>query len=673
MFKDNELDNYDLTTYHIKFFMVSEYDFVNGNLDSPSKVVIAESGVTSQIFVEELDFTSYISLNKTARNSNAVNFQLTMREFSGATLIDKIFAASLELGINNYMQCPYMIEISFRARSTETGEPYTPKNLRWIYPVLIQGIETNVSIGGAAYEVKAFTHGAIGQKSEFGTLAKALKVENATEMKDATDQMADILDKQESDKSATNTSLPNKYEITYPNVNPATGELTTGPNEIASFRLGKGHPADASKTVSTKTGDNADGTKKNPQFTAGMSVQDAINTLLTNSPDYQKNALQTDGSAATGESDPTKMKILHKVITKSEMLDYDNTRGDYQRKFIYQIVPYKMGTLIAGTSDANANGATKYNLYKHNGLLEKRYQYLYTGQNDQIIEFDIKFNQSWYVNMPSQGGVATSMSSTTEGSTFNMFAADYHSLKADIAAFTANRANLKGSSDNDVKALESKINTSFASAEEKAELNKLLKTATTPRMDPAAPSNYGKNTVLRKQTSKNTNTSVIAGVNYVSDFNLDVTLHKLTPIRFAEVTSSQVPPLVDYINNIESSKTAGRKRVNSLFDQAFSGNSGDLVNIELIIKGDPYWMGPPNATEPVPGPGTGAQVFMMFSTRTPELPDVDTGLINNRPTAMNGIYAVRQVDHRFANGQFTQTLFGVREPAIKAGDTANDE
>lgn len=155
-------------------------------------------------------------------------------------------------------------------------------------------------------------------------------------------------------------------------------------------------------------------------------------------------------------------------------------------------------------------------------------------------------------------------------------------------------------------------------------------------------------------------------------------------------------------------QNAGQTLLSALFEQAESPISGDLLNIELRVKGDPYWLEPnphyintaptsafrrllanrglePNAQggvasistngneqDDIPVANTSAQqTLMVFRSFSPQEFDSETGLTpppDASVNALTGVYAVKEVTHSFAGGEFTQTLHGIRDVNINIRD-----
>lgn len=104
------------------------------------------------------------------------------------------------------------------------------------------------------------------------------------------------------------------------------------------------------------------------------------------------------------------------------------------------------------------------------------------------------------------------------------------------------------------------------------------------------------------------------------------------------------------------------------------GASADMVNLELKILGDPYWLsdsGPGNYTVTIAGPdqetkdGTmnyeSVDIFTWVEFRVPDDVDPESGNYKFSTTSgFSGIYRITQVENEFSEGLFTQTLTGVR-------------
>jgi hypothetical protein len=67
-FLPNILDDYDLPSYNFKLYMLPDTQVYKGNYDSKYGVIIAQSGVTGQIGIDDVQITSYLAPNVYQKN-----------------------------------------------------------------------------------------------------------------------------------------------------------------------------------------------------------------------------------------------------------------------------------------------------------------------------------------------------------------------------------------------------------------------------------------------------------------------------------------------------------------------------------------------------------------------------------------------------------------------------
>jgi hypothetical protein len=683
-FSENILDNFDLPSYNFTLFMVSDIDSAAGDVYNKDKrIVIAQSGVTSKVSIEDVNITSVQGLGLKNRTGTATQFTFTIKEAYSASLIDNIYLSSLELGISNYMKCPYYLELKFTGRSNDSSKPIEQNELSgktWLYPIIITQIASTVTSSGAEYEVTAAPYHQVAQTDQYGIIDKALTI-NAGTIGEAIDEIKDALNQRQEEKYLSSQYKKDTFEFDvdekirdYSIVNVAhineQSALTDAQKNNAEQKI------------------EADPNKKTVHFDAKKSILSIIDELLSSSEEYQKNIKKSEtpkGSEHDKDRSNT-MKKLHRVETEAWIKEFDIGRGDYSRLFRYIVLPYETGTLMASPTETNLDYSdAKYSEYKRRKLLQKHYNYLFTGKNDQVINFDIKFNFAWFVNVPRQGGVFTDFVQTNIGRKFKPSYKEYTELKRKIAKYLSKIPTKDKVSKNDVEfeRLRQEINNSELSIEDQASLELLLTRERNTRVPEA------NQTKLPESGSFVNAKNYTPTSRYASDATLSSAIKQYDSIgtvdRVIPLTYIETDPEIDLSNAVEGTDSGGRQFVNSIFTQAFAGQSGDLVNIELNIKGDPFWLSKPTITpgastklsksssdakEYIPTPeshdSTMMENFILFTLRTPEEADENSGVrkANSHDNSYNGVYGVYKVDHSFSNGLFTQTLYCVRDPLI---------
>ena len=160
------------------------------------------------------------------------------------------------------------------------------------------------------------------------------------------------------------------------------------PGDVAAMKK-----ADLGQTTSTTTGSTAQNVKLYDldkalfQVQAGTTIEKLIDYIVRNS-DYIQNQLivpeEADYEAKKAEL-KDKPLYWYKIIPTVTLESFDDRRKVWSRTITYSVIPYKMYNIRL---DVGPQGVQLYP--------SKKYDYIYTGTNDDVIDFDIKFNTLFY-------------------------------------------------------------------------------------------------------------------------------------------------------------------------------------------------------------------------------------------------------------------------------------
>lgn len=104
---------------------------------------------------------------------------------------------------------------------------------------------------------------------------------------------------------------------------------------------------------------------------------------------------------ATGQTGSLKTDLdWYIVVPEIELGEYDETRNDFQKLITYHIKPFKKQTAthIDGTG-----------MRASSDVIYKEYKYIYTGQNDDVLDLQIEFNTAYYVNLYTAKSTASTI------------------------------------------------------------------------------------------------------------------------------------------------------------------------------------------------------------------------------------------------------------------------
>ena len=121
------------------------------------------------------------------------------------------------------------------------------------------------------------------------------------------------------------------------------------------------------------------------KFTQGTPITKVIEELLLVS-EYGRTALNRVDSKGEIE--------WFRIESKCYIIDdraYENATGETPKVYVYDVVPYKVdASRFSATNQANSGIIEKA---KHT---VKTYNYIYSGQNEDVLGFDIKFNAAFF-------------------------------------------------------------------------------------------------------------------------------------------------------------------------------------------------------------------------------------------------------------------------------------
>ena len=743
--EDNILDLYDLPTYHFRLYMMAD-DAIRQKKFGPAsreqRVVIAESGVTA-VGIDEVEIHSVSGISREAGIGTATNFSLTLREPFGATLLDQISNAAKFLDIKNFAKIPFFLELSFRGRTTGDNSDQSAvrsslRDLVWTWPMIFTKMAMNVDTGGTAYSIEAAIYGDIAYTNQAADIEKPITVDAATVGEFFTEFQAQMnLREEEKTKSA-------KYEIA------DTYEFYVA-SEIYDEKIvpdGSEERQNRSEEYNESTG------KMSFSFMPPISIDRVVENVLSLTAFFQKGIKATESTDAAGDDkkgEDATTQLLYRLIADATMGEYDNVRQDYQRSFRYLVIPYEMSTLTTPSSNSSTQTSEqRYQTSASKGRAKQLYNYIYTGLNDQVLDFDLTFNVHWYAALPLQAGVSTNPAAAEPKATLT----DVQKSKASEAADTINKARnfLSNPIGFNPSSLFDDFFGQFTGVIGDAQA--LVGDAQALATNAVSPASIGVSDIMGAQISAANAAiapvqsgiapigEVVPGVGTILNIPVltgpGTLVDRLTSAtQFPRVASPKTSatssgqenlrendiflddPLIgtDLIlkqsiiesasgdNNADTAQgaqTSGRTMLSAMFEQARTPLAADLLNIDLEIKGDPYWLEPPpinrnaaprstfdrllanrnfgpagDSAEAQPSDSADqnfttadtalAQTFMVFRSFTPLEFDPETGITPAGKTSnnvLNGVYGVRTVTHSFSGGQFKQSLHAVRYPAV---------
>lgn len=726
----------------------------NFSAANQERVVIAESGV-SVIDIDDVEIKTLGSISKEAGVGVATNISFTLREPFGSSLLDQIQRAGYYLGIENFQKFPLFLELSFKARQadydgqTNNAEPDHPlRGLVWTWPIQLTTMAMNVTSGGSVYAMEAVAYSDHAYSNQSSDLEQVKNITTKT-VGDFFTQLQQELNKIEKEKA--DTSGYKVFDTYQFYIDEKVYDEPIVPSTVEELQ-------NRSATY------NEDAETMTFSFQPGISIEKIIYNVLSLTKFFQNEIKATqdadDPGINAGGNEEAIYQKLWRVVADADVTEYDSVRDDYGRSLKYLIVPYDMTTLLTPASITDTSSdQEKLDSYRSKGLIKKVYNYLYTGLNDQVFDFELNFNFNWFAALPIQGGLSTLITRAepkgkqtpdqiqevdkeggkTAGSQFD-FTVDQVIAGFDPAETQSQIETLFGGLNSQFTALTENVVTdasaalSDAQAAANTEVSDVIGTVSQPGLPNSdfvvsgqspidaglagsldfdfSPSSLVKN--FYRPPSRIDAADVFKNVAKAQT-NLRSLDIQLDQVILEDDAADRIGKTIREIKTADAdgqgyAAAAGQTLLSAMFEQAQSPVSGDLLNIELRVKGDPYWLEPsPVDRNEAPStffrrlaanrrlnPDSDAQAvdtstitnemerevssantaeqqtLVVFRSFTPQEFDPETGITpagRKNVNVLNGIYAVREVTHSFSGGEFTQTLYGIRQVNINLRNT----
>jgi hypothetical protein len=431
-------------------------------------------------YFDSLKMKTVIGLNANSKGSNAIEISFTIIEPYGMTLLDRILDINTkELNAKNYLAMPYMLEVNFFGGDDKGTMKMISDQTKFI-PIKIVDFKIKASVKGTEYSISAVPFGHQGNfqsiqstKANFEVTAKTVNdfFENTTmtgtsqtslneassavtasdSQREQPEQIYYEADGSSSSTRPTSTPTPTVRTQSYTSAYNAWNsevkkkgsievadqiEFVFDP-EIGNADIVMPKKTDAAKTASA--GNSSTTAKANdpntqnktavngPDFNkqvfainAGTSILSVLDMAITNSSYIRNQLVDTESDATTAKASASAEALSkakgdgpvkwYKVIPKIELLAFDQIRNQWGKKITYYVKSYThYNTKDPRAPKSKVPGAVK------------DYQYIYTGHNKDIINFDMDFNALYFnaIQVNRHVNEATSKAAATDENALN--------------------------------------------------------------------------------------------------------------------------------------------------------------------------------------------------------------------------------------------------------------
>ncbi len=726
MYKRNVLLDYDGPTYHFELQMISEADatlaqrwileaddpFENWRPTAAQPVTIAETGSTVLNLQSCMIEAVAGPTNNQHRVTGATNFQMTFAQPLGVSFTNLIVNGAVQLGMPDGLKATYLLKLKFIGRDAKTGADVNPiLNTERQFLINIVGVEQTVDTTGGIFNVTAVRSGDQGTYQHVYSTDRPMELSNIKTVNDMMQKLADAINVNEIDKLAIEKAILDEYYI---HIDENAKKILADDEIVPTNEKGV---ANANQFSSYQADSNDEEGEKKLLRTFKIPQNTGLNRImefaLSHSRKLQNLAKGFDENDKDPDStDSAKIKKYKKFIFKIKAdvvnIGWDMLRNDYAREYHYTVSLFPtirpeilMGTYAKQveavrekvkelTSPDIGEGKTRT---KYRGL-RKRYDYLFTGMNDKVLRFDLKFNNNFFMAMHSYQNLYDNIDKSTQdrivdsGEKLREFKQQQAQVKAAWKAYLTNKAAKVGKKGFDpiVEMASSSTYNQFKKEREKL-INQYvgrIEDGTIEGDEALANKLTSLDTYESKLTENNkgrissngpTSSSELGGNEQKRIIGELIDENDLSN----KIESGQIPTHVMWgvtrdasagnFNDEGHPENKGKHQFDAVMQASLNDFQADMVQMDMDIRGDMYWL----ESEADPRSETASyysgENYLLFRAITSAgEPDINTGIATPGDTKkeqlLNGVYAVVNVTSRFEGGLFTQNIKGPRENFI---------
>lgn len=404
-----------------------------------------------EYFVDDVEIAYVASANQETGTTGAYNITFTVYEpYSMGLFYQSLVIAAKNAGyLSHAGKTPFVLALEFVGYDNK-GQPYSTSIVRYI-PICLTTSELTVTESGSKYAVTAVAMTDTNLATEATTIHKDLHLTGKTVKEILTEgprSLTRVLSEHGGDLSeASKVGVPDVYLVVFPEQGAAdvvplfSGEnsdgasvSTAGPGEDAAI-INRKRSVDAAKNGQTTGGQSTSsfGENKIASSSMGFNINKGGNVTTSFeaevykdtvfAPVVDKNFVQIDPESRsfTFAQNQSILDIITEILLCSEYCtkavteaklnsdgtvnwfkidcqnkigDLDPVRNTRATTYIYRIYPYPVHSSFFQIPSEATTGTSKLE-----EQCAKNYQFIYTGQNVDVLKFELKVNHLFFTGI----------------------------------------------------------------------------------------------------------------------------------------------------------------------------------------------------------------------------------------------------------------------------------
>lgn len=371
--------------------------------DRANKRVQTEFG-SYDYFIDDVIIVSIPAASEKTGNSFATKISFKVIEpYSMGLFFMAMQQGSKQAGYSlNFREAPYMFMVEFMGYID--GEPSSDpdsKLTRYI-PIKFINIKFQVTASGSMYECEAIPYNECAFRDNVIKVSTDVKI-TGENVKEILAEGASSLQNQLFQKAQNDTHMGTQGDLVVIVFPEDWTQVTGSDNKISKAKIYEDLSANGTvpfkdmkdiwiegKEITQSSALQID-EKRNWHFTQEVTILDIITEVILRS-----HYITDQITGTTFQTDDNGMIDWFRVETKVVDGDPNPKLGRQQRTYYYRVVPYKVHIhkfLPPGVKPPGYESLQKE--------VKKVYNYIYTGKNTEVIKVDINFDMAFFAPLPS--------------------------------------------------------------------------------------------------------------------------------------------------------------------------------------------------------------------------------------------------------------------------------
>jgi len=390
-----------------------------------------------EYYIDNVTMTSQLGGSARSGNTNVSSFKFDVYEpYSLGIFLQSLQAAAINSGYPSYLNdCPYLLKLEIKGSSDDGAVYKGSDELTKYFTIKITKVDFKVDESGSRYSVEAAPMHYTGFSDVVTNVATDVRATGMTVSEvlvSGQQSVCTILNEKQLVRVADGqAAFPDIYEIVFPvdssdpvGTNseelteilkaiadpkaPKTQKISKANRESFAESFGDGEIGKASMGFSETSGGNynfklagdavdEDGRIVRDSMTIDPKQREIRFPQQTKITEIiQRVVLASEYCVSKLKPEAVKDGFVDwfRIDVQIQLLEYDPKRNVRAKKYSYRVVPFKVsGAIFQNPSSVTPGGAALER------IIAKRYDYLYTGQNNNILKFDLQFNGQFYTGI----------------------------------------------------------------------------------------------------------------------------------------------------------------------------------------------------------------------------------------------------------------------------------